>query len=219
MNEPLLAHSLQGEEESARRSEQRQALLVIAARLTAYPASDFHEELRELGAYAGQTLTVGTARMAVAAAVRELGELSLREVREAYVGAFDLKDRTGLYLTAHELGDGRKRGVALLEMQAFLRACGFTPIGEELPDYMPMLYELAASGEVEDAMLGPLMDRLAYATERIRRHLPDDNPFKPIFEALMQEAFEAPSDEAMRQQEARREKPDVDPMPYPLMYQ
>src|SRR5690606_39737501 len=58
----------------------------------------------------GETLPVGVSRMAVTAAIRELGGLSLREVREAYVGAFDLKDRTGLYLTAHELGDSRKRG-------------------------------------------------------------------------------------------------------------
>lgn|GEM_PF-560132 len=218
MNEQQLAYSLEGEA-AARRREQQQALLAIAARLTAYPASDFHEELRELVAFAGETLPVGTARMVVAAAMRELGELSLREAREAYVAAFDLKDRTGLYLTAHEFGDGRKRGTALLEMQTFLQSCGFSPVDGELPDFMPMLYELVAAGVVEDAMLGHLMDRLAYATERIRRHLPDDNPFKPIFEALMQEVFEAPSEDAMREQEARREKPDVDPMPYPLMYQ
>lgn len=217
MNEGQLAYS--NADPVRKLNEQQQAILVIAARLTAYPASDFHEELQELGAFAGETLPVGVSRMAVTAAIRELGGLSLREVREAYVGAFDLKDRTGLYLTAHELGDSRKRGVALLEMQAFLQACGFSPAGDELPDYMPMLYELAASGEVEEAMLGPLLERLAFATERIRLHLPDDNPFKPIFEALMQEVFVAPSEEAMREQEARREKPDMDPMPYPLMYQ
>ena len=217
MSEGQLAYSREGE--AARLSEQQQALLTIAARLTAYPAPDFHEELRELSVFAGETLALGKARLIVAAALRELGELSLREAREQYVGAFDLKDRTGLYLTAHELGDSRKRGVSLLELQAFIRACGFEQADGELPDYMPMLYELTASGAVEDALLGPLLDRLAFATERIRKHLPDDNPFKPIFEALMQEVFEAPPEEAMQQQEARRERPDMDPMPYPLMYQ
>lgn len=200
-------------------NEQQQAILMIAATLTSYPTAEFQQERQEIRAIAEDILEPGEARAIILQMVETLGSMSLREVREHYVAAFDLKDRTGLYLTGHEWGDSRKRGVALLELQAFIRSCGFEPSAGELSDYMPMLYELAASGEVEDAMLGPLAARLAFATARICLHLPADNPFKPIFEAMMLAVFEPPSEETMRQLEAQREKPDLDPMPYPLMYQ
>lgn len=199
-------------------NEQQQAVLAIAARLTGYPSDSFREELAELRAFADETMEAGPVREAVLTMLGELGAMTLREVRERYVAAFDLKDRTGLYLTAHELGDSRKRGVALLELRAFIRSCGFEPAADELPDYLPLLYELVSVAPASEEVL-PLLNRLAFATQRIRMHLSDGNPFKPVFEALMHAVFEAPTEEAMKQREQYREKPDTDPMPYPLMYQ
>lgn len=192
-------------------------LLLVAARLTGYPSDTFREELTELIEVASGELPSGSVRTGLLKAVDGLAELSLREAREQYVAAFDLKDRTGLYLTAHELGDSRKRGIALLELRELLRSHGFEPLHDELPDYIPLLYEWAAVVPRSDSVR-QLVDRLAFATERIRQHLPEGNPYKAVFEWLMDAVFEAPTEEMMAQRESGRERPDLDEMPYPLMY-
>lgn len=49
--------------------------------------------------------------------IAPLFKMPLLELQEHYVETFDYKDKTGLYLTAHELGDSRKRGAALIKLQ------------------------------------------------------------------------------------------------------
>jgi nitrate reductase molybdenum cofactor assembly chaperone len=198
-------------------NETNAVVLTMAARLTGYPSSTFREELEELVEIANAALDEEPVRMAILNAAEGLAVLPLREAQERYVAAFDLKDRTGLYLTAHELGDSRKRGVALLELREMAQSHGFEPLHDELPDYLPMLYELAAVVPSSDSSQ-QLVDRLAFATHRIRINLPDDNPYKPIFELLMETVFDTPTDEIMQERERSREKPDLDAMPYPLMY-
>jgi nitrate reductase delta subunit len=192
------------------------ALLAVAARLADYPGDGFAAELAELREFAAEHFSFGPLRFALNGLLDELGTLPLREVQEQYVAAFDLKDRTGLYLTAHELGDSRGRGVALLELRWQLQMSGFEPLEGHLPDYLPMLYEWAAELPDSDAHWR-LAARLAFATQRIRTHLADSNPFKPLFEALMTAVFDELPEQRMQELERKREKPDLDPMPYPLM--
>jgi len=198
-------------------NEHHSALLTIAARLTGYPSESFREELDEIQAFANEVLEEGPIQAAILRTTNRLNSLSLREVQEQYVAAFDLKDRTGLYLTAHELGDSRNRGVALLQLREYVRSHGFMQPEDELPDYLPMLYEFASAVEGSDSMQH-LLDRMAFATNRIRLHLPEENPYKSIFDAMMMDVFEAPEEQVMQQREKSRAKPDLDPMPYPLMF-
>lgn len=198
-------------------NEHVRVMLAVAARLTSYPSDSFREDLLEIKDFADQHLDEGPTPFAIARMTEGLIDLPLREIQEKYVAAFDLKERTNLYLTAHELGDSRKRGIALIELREFIYSNGFAPVEGELPDYIPLLYELA-SEVPEDQGVQKLMDRLAYATHRIRRHLSDENPYKQVFETMMDVVFDEPSEEAMKEIERNREKPDLDPMPFPLMY-
>lgn len=214
-------------------NEDNRLLLAVAARMIGYPSNSFHEEMREIENFAEEQLETGLADSAdtsdqmypsvqealnaIGTTANKLKSLSLREAQEQYVATFDLKDRTGLYLTAHELGDSRRRGFAMLELQECIRNSGFQPIENELPDYVPLLYEwIAATPEHEQAR--KLIGRIGLVTERIRQNLPDHNPYRHVFEMLMNSVFEIPADEAMKELEQKREKPDMDPMPYPLMY-
>ncbi|MDX8049941.1 nitrate reductase molybdenum cofactor assembly chaperone [Lentzea sp. BCCO 10_0798] len=66
------------------------------------------------------------------------------EVETHYVHTFDLRRRSGLYLTYYLHGDTRKRGIALLTLKQRYRAHGLRLAQGELPDLLPVVLEFAA---------------------------------------------------------------------------
>ena len=67
------------------------------------------------------------------------------ELTQRYVQSFDLGKRSALYLTFYPLGDRRERGLALLRLKKLYRAAGLPLEGSELPDYLPVMLEFAAT--------------------------------------------------------------------------
>lgn len=61
-----------------------------------------------------------------------------------YVTVFDLRNRRSLNLTWWSDGDTRRRGMALLEFKQTYREAGWEFSGEDLPDFLPAVLELAA---------------------------------------------------------------------------
>ncbi|MBN3932877.1 nitrate reductase molybdenum cofactor assembly chaperone [Streptomyces verrucosisporus] len=61
-----------------------------------------------------------------------------------YVETFDLRRRSGLYLTYYLHGDTRRRGMALLTLAQRYRATGWEADGGELPDHLPVVLEYAS---------------------------------------------------------------------------
>ena len=66
------------------------------------------------------------------------------ELRERYVADIDLRSSTALYLTYHRFGDRRERGRALIALKRLYREAGWELDHWELPDYLPLVLELAA---------------------------------------------------------------------------
>ncbi|HVS99695.1 MAG TPA: nitrate reductase molybdenum cofactor assembly chaperone, partial [Solirubrobacterales bacterium] len=63
-----------------------------------------------------------------------------------YVETIDLNKRSGLYLTFYSDGDKRERGSALVRLKRLYRAAGLPLEGTtELPDYLPVMLEFAAT--------------------------------------------------------------------------
>jgi nitrate reductase molybdenum cofactor assembly chaperone NarJ/NarW len=66
-----------------------------------------------------------------------------------YVETFDMRRRASLHLTYYAYGDTRKRGMALLRFKHAYRRAGLEIGGDvqagELPDYLPMVLEFAAT--------------------------------------------------------------------------
>lgn len=81
----------------------------------------------------------------------------LLDLQQEYVATFDLKRRNCLYLTYYLNGDTRRRGMALWRFQHAYRQRGFSVAGGELPDFLPAVLELAASGH-EDMALALMLE-------------------------------------------------------------
>nr|WP_029287889.1 nitrate reductase molybdenum cofactor assembly chaperone [Cellulomonas sp. HZM] len=70
----------------------------------------------------------------------------LPELEQRYVEVFDLSRRHALYLSYWTDGDTRRRGEVLGRFKAAYRASGFlVDTRGELPDYLPMVLEFAAT--------------------------------------------------------------------------
>ncbi|MEU6414231.1 nitrate reductase molybdenum cofactor assembly chaperone [Microbispora sp. NPDC046933] len=67
------------------------------------------------------------------------------DAQRHYVQTFDLRRRSGLYLTYYLHGDTRKRGMALLILKRRYRAHGLRLAAGELPDLLPVVLEFAAT--------------------------------------------------------------------------
>lgn len=76
-----------------------------------------------------------------------LGSAPLPELAADYVATFDLRRRCSLYLTYYAYGDTRRRGVALVEVKQAYQSAGFELAGDELPDHLAVVLELAGTGD------------------------------------------------------------------------
>lgn len=73
-----------------------------------------------------------------------LTETAPIEAQRHYVQTFDMRRRSGLYLTYYLHGDTRRRGMALLVLKQRYRAHGLRLADGELPDLLPVVLEFAA---------------------------------------------------------------------------
>lgn len=78
------------------------------------------------------------------------GAPTLRELQEFHVQEFDLSRRHALHLTYWTDGDTRRRGGVLAALKQTYRDSGLlVDLHGELPDYLPMVLEFAATGDFE----------------------------------------------------------------------
>jgi nitrate reductase delta subunit len=68
-----------------------------------------------------------------------------RALQERWIETFEVRRRTGLYMTYFTDGDTRARGVALLRLRKLYRAGGWPMESGELPDFLPVMLEFAGS--------------------------------------------------------------------------
>lgn len=192
-------------------------IMVVLARILNYPDNTFMRERSSIKTFIQEFTTSAEIRGELLKRLEPLFNLRLKELQEIYVESFDYKEKTNLYLTAHELGDSKKRGFALIHLQNLIRESGYDYSGLELADYMPLLLELLAVAPMDD-IFDTLSRRVAFALNRIYINLPDSNLYKAAIELLMLFVFEAPGKEEMTKLELLREQADMEELPYPLMY-
>lgn len=119
-----------------------------------------------------------------------------RGLRERYVADFDLRGGTALHLTYHRFGDRRDRGRALVALKRLLREAGWELDHWELPDYLPLLLELAAVDP--DAGL-PLLAEYRSEVAAIRRTLETaGSPWADVLAAVTDELPPVDEDEVAR---------------------
>ncbi len=199
----------------------RAATLKLCAYVLGYPDAALRRDLAE-ALTAAKTYELRR----LADVLRKLGETDALELEQAYVRVFDFAEGASLYLTAHEYGDDRQRGIALVELRKMLAAGGFEEAEGELPDHIPLLLEFLALAPVEKAdgaalETADLEMRLETVLRAVSAHIPVANVYHAVMTAVLGElcwersgAPEQPDATAAPQ----REQPDLEDLPYPLTY-
>ena len=117
--------------------DQERLVLKLVAGLLDYPGHPaFWMRLREHASLAEEA----DARLgAVSKALQRVVPIELEKL---YVAAFDFDPKGSLYVTAHELGDSRDRGQALIELTELCQKAGYDVPDDQLADYLPLLLKL-----------------------------------------------------------------------------
>ncbi|MDR2875238.1 MAG: nitrate reductase molybdenum cofactor assembly chaperone [Methylobacillus sp.] len=122
--------------------------------LLEYPDRELMEHLPELSRRlaASPDLDEGE-RDALDGFIEYLAGRSLTALQEDYVQTFDMTAEHSLHLTHHLFGDDKNRGPALIDMGEMYREYGVEVLGNELPDYLPLVLEFAAYLDDDEALV------------------------------------------------------------------
>ncbi|MDW6057399.1 nitrate reductase molybdenum cofactor assembly chaperone [Streptomyces sp. FXJ1.4098] len=128
-------------------------------------------------------LPPGAAHTALARFLDHLAATPPRDLAETYVATFDRRRRCCLYLTWWTDGETRRRGHALAMLKDRYREGGLELGSEELPDYLPVVLEYAATGDLSDGLA--LLQEHRAGIELLRLALQDvRSPYAAVIEAV-----------------------------------
>ena len=120
--------------------------------LLSYPSAEMREALPEIVELVRASKLIALReRAALLDLVEEIGEGDLLTAEERYVDLFDRGKALSLHLFEHLHGDGRDRGVAMVELKALYGAAGFELSTSELPDYLPVVLEYLSQRDMAEA--------------------------------------------------------------------
>ena len=161
---------------------QDRRLLAVCSMLLAYPDRStldrlplVREHLEELPA---------SARGPLSAVLDWLDRVPLIAAQEHYVEIFDRRRKACLYLTYFLNGDTRGRGMALVGFQQAYQEVGFTVAGGELPDFLPVVLEFGAVGDLGVGL--ELLGRHRAGLELLHHALSGfGSPYADVVDALL----------------------------------
>jgi len=159
-----------GSAEAASPAPDAAAVILQAASLLLDYPSPTSPEVTELAEAALEELPRTAARNRLDRFLSWWSELGAAERERTYVATFDLDRGVTLYLTEGRHRTPRERGAALLDLRRAYRLAGADVSCEELPDYLPLMLEVAAHVPAARALLAgereALEDLAALLAER-----------------------------------------------------
>lgn len=160
------------------------APLKALAALLLYPDERLREVMPELAAILRAPNLPPLAEGAAALA-ESIAAAAPLQAEARYVALFDNAPSLSLHLFQHVHGDSRDRGSAMAALIEDYRAAGMELDGEELPDFLPVFLEFAATRpELEArALLGEVADILALLAARLQRR--GEPGYAAVFETLL----------------------------------
>ena len=136
--------------------------LKILSILLSYPDEEF--PARDLSeALDGEALLPPACHAKVTALIDDIAACDLYDARERYVYLFDRTRSLSLHLFEHVHGESRDRGQAMVDLSDLYERNGFRIAARELPDYLPLFLEFAATLPLSEAR-----DLVAQATRHIQ---------------------------------------------------
>lgn len=158
--------------------------LMALSRLLAYPEAALKEDAPRIAEALLQDgrLDADTS-VDLAPLLRALGQEDIYDLQEAYVGLFDRTRRLSLHLFEHVHGESRDRGQAMVDLATLYEAGGLAIAANELPDYLPLFLEFAATRTAPEAadLLCDVDHILATLEERLDER---GSPYAAVFTAV-----------------------------------
>lgn len=116
--------------------------------------------------------------------LQAMDAMGMEAWEENYVRQFDFAPKTPLYLTYLRYGDARERGAELVRLKHYYEEEGLWLQGEELPDYLPLMLEFAASAQEEKAI--PLLREYQPFLAALHQKLVEvESPYRWLLAALL----------------------------------
>ena len=159
-------------------------LKVISALLT-YPTEGLISAADELKSVLMREALLKPRQLAaVAALVDDIATRDLFDAQERYIMLFDRTRSLSLHLFEHVHGESRDRGQAMVDLIKVYEDGGYTPTTSELPDFLPLFLEYAATRAPAEAieLIGQPGHVLAALRERLAKR---NSPYEALFAALV----------------------------------
>jgi len=182
-------------------------LKVLSALLT-YPSPEQVEALGEMRAVLDrEALLPRREAAALGGLIDHLASGDLYDRQEAYGLLFDRTRALSLHLFEHVHGESRDRGQAMVDLIKVYEEHGYSPVTTELPDFLPLFLEYAATRPAKEAidLIGQPAHVIAALRERLAKR---SSPYAAIMEALLALAKAKPDLVALA---ALRAEPDPEP--------
>lgn len=159
-------------------------LKVLSALLT-YPTAELQAAAGELTSALTSERALPAAHLgAVLALIDDIAGRDLFDAQERYILLFDRTRSLSLHLFEHVHGESRDRGQAMVDLIKLYEDQGFTPTDRELPDFVPLFLEYAATRAPVEAieLVGQPGHVFAALGERLRKR---NSPYEAAFAALV----------------------------------
>lgn len=158
-------------------------LKVLSVLLT-YPTEDLLAAAGELKTILRQEAVLPErARTAVEAVIDDIAGRDLFDAQERYILLFDRTRSLSLHLFEHVHGESRDRGQAMVDLIKLYEDGGYSPTTVELPDFLPLFLEYAATRAPAEAI--DLISQPGHVLAAIRERLAKrGSAYEAIFAAL-----------------------------------
>lgn len=182
-------------------------LKVLSALLT-YPTEDLLAAGSELKAVMRREgVLSGADRAALDGLIDTLAQGDLMDAQERYILLFDRTRSLSLHLFEHVHGESRDRGQAMVDLIKVYEDGGYIPTTTELPDFVPLFLEYAATRKPADAieLIGQPAHVFAALKERLNKR---QSPYAAVFKSLLDLAKAKPDKDTLARLLA---EPDPEP--------
>jgi nitrate reductase molybdenum cofactor assembly chaperone NarJ/NarW len=159
--------------------------LKVLSALLAYPTSELQAAASELkSALRAEALLPAPQHAALEAFIDDFAGRDLFDAQERYILLFDRTRSLSLHLFEHVHGESRDRGQAMVDLIKLYEDGGYTPTTRELPDFLPLFLEFAATRPPDEALelIGQPGHVIAALRERLSKR---GSPYESVFRALL----------------------------------
>ncbi|WP_297360416.1 nitrate reductase molybdenum cofactor assembly chaperone [Acidiferrobacter sp.] len=156
----------------------------VLAALLEYPDAAFRSRLPELRAALAASGFTSKERIVLEEVCAWMANTDGLDLEALYVRTFDLDAKADLHLTSHLGVDGdRNRGPDLIRLATHFEDAGWALTTRELPDYLPVVLEFAATlgDEAARDLLAGAGEALAAITARLEGI---DSPYLPVLRLI-----------------------------------